>query len=218
MACAESWFKGERYGRSTATAEVRATQSAAPPAGWTFVVDETPTVSSAEARWMIRDTPTSPESVPRYNTVEFAGGPTSSVYDRDPEMRVRYVHQSWGPTTDWARVVPAAGSAPYQLRASWAVASCTAGSPLAATGSSSPDTGGRQATFTFGTDGARYYDAAGQRLEVDSDTGLVPAGAVRVDGIGVTVDWSDQGWGLSPASTSFGGACDPGPPVEAVTP
>ncbi|MGC5224343.1 Ig-like domain-containing protein [Micromonospora sp. DT81.3] len=218
VACAESWWKGERYGRSTATAEVRATQSAAPPAGWTFVVDETPTVSGPEARWMIRDTPTSPEATPRYNTVEFAGGPTSSVYDRDPEMRVRYVHQSWGPTTDWARVVPAAGSAPYQVRASWAVASCTAGSPLVATGRSTPDTGGRQATFMFGTDGARYYDAAGQRLEVDSDTGLVPAGAVRVDGIGVTVDWSDQSWGLSPASTSFGGQCDPGPPVEAVTP
>ena len=167
---------------------------------------------------MIRDTPASPEPLPRNNTVEFDGGPTSSVYDRDPGMRVRYVHRSWGPTTDWAPVAPAAGSAPYQVWASWAVASCTAGSPLAAAGTSSPGTGGGQAAFAFGTDGVRYYDAGGQRLNADPATGLVPAGAVRVDGIEVTVDWSAQGWGLAPASTSFGGECTPGPPIEAAAP
>ena len=130
-------------------------------------------------------------------------------------MRVRYVHPSWGPTTDWAPVTPAPGSAPYQVRASWKVAACIAGTPLAAAGQSSLDPAGGQAAFTFSTDGVRYFDAAGGRLAVDPATGFVPVGAVRVDGIGVTVDWSAQQWGLAPASSSFGGDCIPDPPGTA---
>ena len=42
-----------------------------------------------------------------------------------------------------------------------------------------------------------------------ADTWQVPRGAVRVEGIAVTVDWSAQGWGLAPVSTTFSATCDP---------
>ncbi|HWI31946.1 MAG TPA: Ig-like domain-containing protein [Microbacterium sp.] len=216
--CTESWWQGDRYGRSTVQADVRAAQNSAPPTGFTFVVDASPTVSATDARWMIRRTPESPETPPRYNTAEFEGGPTTSVYDRDPEMRVRYVHPQWGPTTDWARVTPAAGSAPYQVRASWQVTSCTAGQPLAGGGQSSLAPSGGQATFTFAYGRARFYDAAGQQLPYDPATGIVPPGAVRVEAVDVTVDWSVYGWGLAPAATEFGGDCTPDPPATGGTP
>ena len=215
--CAESWWGGQRFGRSAATGEVRAAQNSTPPTGWVFVVDETPTVEGAEARWMIRDAPRSSEAPPRYNYAQFEGGPQTSVYDRDPLMRVRYVHESWGPTTDWAPVAPAPGSAPYQVRASWQVASCVAGTPLATTGGSSLDPAGRQAAFSFATDQVRYFGADGGRIDADPG-GLVPVGALRVENIAVTVDWNAQGWGLNPASAQFGGACVPDPPVTALVP
>ena len=116
---------------------------------------------------MIRDTPTSPRAPPRYNTVEFDGRPPPSVYDRDPGMRVRYVHPSWGPTTDWAPVAPAPGPRPYQVRASWQVAACTAGSLLAAAGQSSLDPQAVRPRSRSPPTGARYYDAAGEVLAAD---------------------------------------------------
>lgn len=207
--CAESWRGGTLYGTTTVTAEVRAVQSSTPPRGYTFRVDATPDVAGAEARWMIRAAPTSTEVPPRFNTVEFLGGPTTSVYDVDPGMQVRYVHPQWGPTTGYAPVVAAAGSAPYQVWSRWRVATCTGGSPLVAAGESSVDPAGGGAAFSFDTTTARYYDADGLPLAADPATGFVPVGAVRVDGIGVTVGWGAQGWGLSNASTTFGGTCVP---------
>jgi hypothetical protein len=149
-------------------------------------------------------------------------GRVPSVYDRDPGMLVRYVHPSWGPTTDWALVTPASGSAPYQVRAGWAVSSCVGGAPLAAAGNSSLDLAGGVAAFTFRTDAVRYFDAGGAELAQDPATGLVPFGATRVEGIGVTVSWAAQGWGLSDATSTFGGDCEANlqrpPPEEGAAP
>ena len=93
-----------RDGRGARRAEL------APPTGWVFVVDAAPTVEGAEARWMIRAAPRlAPRRRRATTTPSSRADPRRAVYDRDPGMRVRYVHESWGPTTDWAQVDPGAG-------------------------------------------------------------------------------------------------------------
>ena len=84
------------------------------------------------------------------------------------------------------------------MQATWGVQSCVGGSDLLPVGDSSADTAGGKAAIAFGNAGLVYYDAAGAVLPHTPDTWSVPVGAVRVDGITVSVDWGAQGWGLSP--------------------
>ena len=152
--------------------------------------------------------------MPNQNRVEFSGwGPGTSVFDRDPGLQVRYVHQVWGTATPWSVVTPRAGSAPYQVQARWWVESCVGGSDLVPRGDSSVDTAGGKAAIGFGNGGLRFFDALGVQLPNVAGTWTVPVGAVRVEGIGVTVDWTAQGWGLSPASATFSAICDPNLPA-----
>ncbi|GAA1469766.1 Ig-like domain-containing protein [Microbacterium thalassium] len=212
--CAESWFEGVPYGRVTATATVRAQQTGRAPTGWTFVVDATPVVGSGRAEWIIRDQPTSDERVPNNNTVEFSGAPPTSVFGRDPGILVRYVHTFWNRTTPWATVVPAAGSAPYQLQASWTATSCVGGGQLELQGGSSAGPSGGTATISFGSASLVYRDADGAVLAHAEGTWEVPVGAASVDGISVTADWDAQGWGLQPATTTFSASCTPNLPPD----
>ena len=115
-------------------------------------------------------------------------------------MRVRYVHESWGTATPWATIAPSDGSAPYQVQARWSVASCVGGSELGLLGDSS----GGDAQIDFDTSGLRFLDALGVELPFDLATSIVPLGAVSVEGISVTVDWSAQGWNLAPATATLG--------------
>ena len=206
--CVESWFDDDVFGSATTTQAVRAQQAGRAPQGYTFAVDAAPNVGDGRADWIVREEPTSPERVPNRNRVEFAGVP-SSIFGRDPGIQVRYVHEIWGTATAWATATPRPGSAPYQVQASWSVQKCVGGSDLVAVGDSSNDA----AAITFGNSGLRYYDSAGAILPHTVDTWTVPVGAVRVEGVGVAVDWSAQGWGLSPADTTFSASCDPNPPT-----
>lgn len=108
-------------------------------------------------------------------------------------------------------MTPASGSAPYQVLASWKVASCEGGKTLSASGSSSND----KAKVTFNYDNARYFDKNNAQLPRAEGAAAtaVPVGATRVDRIRVTVDWSAQGWNLDSASDDFGGECKPGTPT-----
>ncbi len=212
-ACAESWYDDTSFGAATVTESVRAQQSGRAPRGWTFAVDAAPNVSGSRAEWIIRSAPTSDERIPNQNRVEFSGwGPSTTVFDRDPGIQVRYVHQRWGTATPWASVVPRAGSAPDQVQARWWVESCVGGSILVARGDSSADAGGGKAAIGFGNTQLRYFDAAGAQIPHTAETWEVPVGAVRVDGISVSVDWAAQGWGLSPANAVFSATCDPNLP------
>jgi hypothetical protein len=213
-ACAVSRFSGATFGSATVQNSVRAVQSTAAPQGFTFVVSPTPDVATNGARWVIRDLPTSIEDPPTLNVPQFEGAPPNSVFDVDPGIRVRYTHTQWGTSSEWAAVTPAAGSAPYQVQASWQVASCVGGEQLQLSGSS---TEGR-AVFSFDVDSAVFTDEAGNVLPFDPALGIVPPGAYSVQGIGVTASWDDQGWGLAPASTTFGGACTPNPSPPAPAP
>ena len=127
--CVDSWYDGSSFGRSTTSQSVRAVQSGKPPKDWTFTVDGRPDVSDGRAEWIIRSQPVSTERLPNRNHVEFSGWPTG-IFDRDPAIQVRYVHDWWQTATPWATVVPAAGSAPYQLQATWWVESCNGGGAL----------------------------------------------------------------------------------------
>ena len=208
--CVESWWDGTSFGRAEATATVRAHQSGRAPEGWTFVVDGRPDVSEQRADWLIRDEPTTTERLPNRNRAEFQGwGPGTSVFGRDPVIQVRYVHEFWGTATGWSTVRPRAGSAPYQVQATWQVDSCVGGSPLTASGRSSNAPDGSSAAFTFGNGGLRYFDADGRPLAHEAGTWNVPIGAASVEGVAVTVAWDAQGWGLAPASTTFSGSCQP---------
>ncbi|WP_341994232.1 Ig-like domain-containing protein [Microbacterium sp. LWH7-1.2] len=208
--CVESLWDGESFGRTEATATVRAHQSGRAPQGWTFAVDGTPNVQAQRADWVIRENPTSTERLPNRNHAEFQGwGPGSTVFGQDPGIQVRYVHDFWGTATAWSTVTPRSGSAPYQVQANWTVTSCVGGSALAYRGQSSNAPNGSSAVFTFGNSGLRYYDEDNGLLPHTADTWDVPVGAVRVEGIAVTVDWSAQDWGLSPVSTTFEATCQP---------
>jgi len=211
--CAEAWYQGRMFGQSTASASVRAAQSAAAPVGYTYRVDAVPDIGVGEALWRIRDLPQSAEPLPRNNVAVFEGGPPSSVFDADPGILVRYRHLEWGTLSEPAVVQPAAGSAPHQVWARWAVASCVGGADLAPSASSSGD----RAQITFTPDLLVYYDADGAVVAHTPGTWTVPVGAVRVAGIRVAVDWSGQGWGLDAATAEFGAACEPNlppPPLE----
>jgi hypothetical protein len=208
--CAESWWGDTAFGRSETTATVRAHQSGRAPEGWTFVVDGRPEVSAERADWVIRDQPTTTERLPNRNRAEFQGwGPGTGVFGRDPVIQVRYVHEFWGTATGWSTVTPRAGSAPYQVQATWQVDACVGGSPLTASGRSSNAPDGSSAAFTFGNAGLRYFDAEGRPLAHEAGTWNVPIGAARVEGVAVTVGWDAQGWGLSPAASTFSGTCQP---------
>lgn len=209
--CADSFFDGRSYGTASVTQTVRAQQTGRAPQGYTFVVDASPNVGGGRADWIVRAQPESTERVPNRNRVEISGMP-STVFGRDPGIQVRYVHEIWGTATAWTTATPRAGSAPYQVQASWSVQRCVGGSDLVPAGDSSTAPSGAKAAITFGNAGLRFYDAAGAVLPRTPDTWAVPVGAVRVDGVSVSVDWSAQGWGLNGASTEFSASCDPGTP------
>ncbi|MBA8816911.1 hypothetical protein FHX48_002004 [Microbacterium halimionae] len=204
VACIASIVDGRSFGTTQTTKSVRAIQSGFAPTGYTFVVNGAPQVNGNTARWTITEQPTSNESVPRNNRVEFSGWPSNSTFDQNPGIQVRYVHTFWNTSTPYSNVSARAGSAPYQTQASWG-ATCTQGAPLSTTSQSSNGL----AAITFDPAALVYYDADNAVVPHEAGTWDVPAGAVRVDGIRVTVDWSAQGWNLSPASQNFSVTCAP---------
>ena len=207
--CVVSRFSGTTFGSASIQQSVRAVQSTAPPQGFTFVVSPTPDVSADGAQWVIRDLPTSSEEPPTLNVAQFEGAPPNPVFETDPGIRVRYTHTQWGTSSEWATVAPAAGSAPYQVRAAWQVASCVGGEQLQLAGSS---TEGR-AALTFDTTSAVFTDENGNVLPFDPALGVVPPGAVAVQAIAVTASWSGQGWGLELSTAAFGGRSIHHPPA-----
>jgi hypothetical protein len=209
--CAESTVDGEVFGRTEVSESVRAQQSGRAPRDWTFLVDRAPNVSDGRAEWVIRDEPTSDDRIPNNNRVEFTGGPPTGVFGRDPGILVRYVHRLWGTATPWAAVTPRTGSAPFQVQANWAVASCTGGGALVLTADASRAPDGRTAAVTFDPSALRYLDEDGDVVAHEAGTWDVPRGAVRVEGVGVRVDWATLAWGLDPATSTFSGTCDPRP-------
>lgn len=208
--CAESFFDGRAFGSATTTAEIRAVQSGAAPNGYTFVVGPRAHVDGARATWIIEQLPTSTEAVPFDNAAVFSGLP-SSVFDADPNVRVRYEHTSGWWQSAWGAVTPAPGSAPFQVQARWGLGTCTGGARLEPTSSSTQS----RAVISFSTTGITYFDAAGAVLATGSDPWIVPEAAARVSGIGVNVDWSAQGWNLDAATAELSALCTPvTPPID----
>ncbi|WP_169580724.1 MULTISPECIES: Ig-like domain-containing protein [Microbacterium] len=206
--CVESWYDDTVFGRSSAEAAVRATQTDAAPRGYTFVVDRRPVVEGQEARWRIVADPTSGESPPRNNEVHFEGwGPGTAVYDRDPGIRVYYRHRLWGTESQRGTVTPAPGSAPYQVFARWGIDSCVAGAPLGRTWTSSNGDG----AFAWSDERIRFLDENGAALPYTAGSWTVPAGATSVEGVEVTVSWN-AAWNLDPTTQRVSAACDPGDP------
>jgi hypothetical protein len=212
--CAESFFGGRSFGTVTTTQQVDASQSKEAPKGYTFTVGSRPSVSESgkQAQWTIAKI-NQGDAPPRRNDVLYEGwsNEQSTVFDRDPEIKVYFKHQLWGTESQRGAVTPASGSAPYQVQARWDIGACEAGGTLRADGSSAGD----RATFTFTYDNVRYRDKNGATLERNPDNPrLVPAGATAVENIGVSVDWSKQGWNLDRATSTLSGACKPGTPAS----
>jgi hypothetical protein len=215
--CVESVYRGEVFGEAATTATVRAVQSGRPPAGYTFVVDGAPDVLGNRADWVIRQQPTSNEEVPNRNRVAFSGFP-SGVFGQDPRIRVWYEHEFWGTRSAEATVTPRAGSAPWQMTASWRATSCVGGQTLTLVGDSSTGPGGTGAAITFSPANLRYFDAQGNVVPHTAGSFSVPITAERVAGIGVAVDWSAQGWGLQSVTREFEADCQPGDTAAPPTP
>lgn len=207
--CVESWFGGQLFASSQVSKQITVNPDDAPPTGYVFRVGPAPGLVPGGAQWLIRSAPTSStDNPPPGVDTEFSGYP-STVIGADPGITVWHQWGSWHSQS--AAVAPASGSAPYQVAANWRVSQCTGGSPLAATGTSTD--GAATLTFTLDAPGIVYRDANGRVLP-RTVPGTVPYGAVSVEGIPVTADWSARSWGLDAATTTFGGDCDPGsPPV-----
>ncbi|MGZ0711784.1 Ig-like domain-containing protein (plasmid) [Coraliomargarita sp. W4R53] len=214
-ACVESYWGGASFGRGEAQQTVRAYQDRNAPQNWTFAVNGTPNIAGQRAEWIIRDQPTTTEKIPNKARADFRGGPSTGVFGQDPGMDVRYVRDDWQDwSTPWARVTPRAGSAPYQVQASWNITSCVGGGNLTTSSDSSQAPNGTKASVSFTNSGARYYDSAGAIVEHVAGTWGVPVGAARVEGVGVSANWNAQGWGLAPASATLSATCDPNLPPE----
>lgn len=213
VACAESRLGGDVFGRTEATQSVRAVQSAEPPSGYQFTVAPSPKYSDGRANWTIDRAPTSREAVPYENRIAWQGYPTT-VFDKDPGITLRYEHNDGWWQSPWGTVTPAQGSAPYQVQAQWAIASCNGGSTIALSSSSSNGL----AQITFDMTDAVYYDADGAALAVGEDAREVPATAVRVEGVAVKVSWAAQGWRLDDAAASLSAACVPDPETDSGEP
>ncbi|GAA2986345.1 hypothetical protein JOD63_002288 [Microbacterium terrae] len=210
LVCVESWYGSDSFGSATAEATVRAEQSPDAPAGYTFTVAPTPVIDGQQARWRITDTPRSDQKPPRLNDVRFENwGPGTSVYDRDPGIRVYYRHRFWGTESARGAVTPAAGSAPYQVQARWSIDSCVAGSTLSLGSSSSNG----DAAVAWSDAALVFYDDDDTALAYTAGSWVVPAGAVRAEGAQVTVSWN-AAWNLSPTTQSVSRTCDPGPEPE----
>ena len=69
-----------------------------------------------------------------------------------------------------------------------------------------------KAAISFADAGLTFYDSSNAALPYTAGSWQVPVGAVRVAGIGVTVSWSSQNWGLSDASATIGANCQPNLP------
>ena len=213
--CAESWYDGQSFGRVETTADVTAFPTTRAPRGYTFTVAPTPIVGTGRAEWRISDAPVSTTETPPAGTdVRFGGYPTD-VFDRDPGITAWYQWGSW--KSDVATVTPRAGSAPYQVQATWGVDVCEGGQPLQVSGASTVG----PSVVSFDTSGARYLDDQGQVLAPTGD-GTVPIGAVTVENLRVTVDWSasatSQGWNLQRATASLSSTCTPNNPPPAPDP
>lgn len=206
--CVESWYGDREFGSATVTREVRAEQNRTAPTGYTFTVGARPEVVGGEdlARWRIERI-NEGSSAPRNNVVAYENwGPGTSVFDQDPQIRVYFQHRVWGTQSERGPVTPASGSAPYQVQARWEVGGgCVGGSVLRPTASS---TNG-DAAITWNYAAVVFRDADGAVLAHDPATMIVPTGSTTVEGIGVTVDWSAQGWNLNSATDAFGGNCTP---------
>lgn len=211
--CAESYFGDKSYGTVGLTQQVDAAQVTQAPTGYTYRVGSTAQYVPGEnrAEWRI-DKINEGDAPPRRNVARYEGfdDGRSSVFDRDPEIKVFFRHEVWGTESPRGPVTAAAGSAPYQVQAAWKLASCEAGGTLLAEGSSARE----QATFGFVYADVVYTDENGATLSKNpDDPRIVPVGATRVEGIAVTVDWSKTGWNLDAATAKLSGTCRPGTPT-----
>ena len=206
--CVETFFRGESFGVVSVKQSLNVAQDAAAPTGYTFRVDPRAQVKGDTARWYIDRKIDTGSAPPRNNEVKYENWDgTTTVFDRDPNILVYFEHKVWKTQSQRGRVEPAAGSAPYQVQASWKVASCEAGGTLRAEGTSAAD----RATFVFTYDDAVFRDKNGAALpKTEGNPTLVPAGATSVENIGVSVDWSKPGWNLDKATAELSGACKPG--------
>lgn len=211
--CAETWFEGRLFGRTVTQGTVRAVQSPSAPRGYTFVVDAAPSYGTNDARWSIKAAPTSPEQPPRRNTARFNLAPgVVPTYSGDPGLQVQYCHNLWQTCGEWGAVTPAAGSAPYQVVASWRVASCEGGAAVQRTGSASNGRG--ILSFDFTT--AIYRGADGAVIPTTTPE-VAPIGATLVERIGVGVAWPAE-WNLTPAAATMSATCTPNLPITPEVP
>lgn len=206
--CAEARVGEEVFGSSTASTTLVTKQSTAPPVGYEFVVDPRGAMQSGErsALWTIKDDPTSSAPVPNRNEVVISGLP-SSIVGADPNITVFYQHESTGARTDSAKAVPAAGSAPYQVQASWGVTACVGNTTFGFESSSTDN------KATTSVTKLTYYNERGRKINDVPPNNVVPPRAASVK-VEHTTTWDGAGWGLNSISGTFTEECEPEPEPE----
>ena len=221
--CVESYWGDRSYGRAeTIGHRARAAVRPGPRRAGPSPSTPTPNVSGQRADWIIRADPTTTERIPNRNHPEFSGwNGSTSVVGQSPGIQVRYVHDWWGTATalghrDAARrqcAVPGAGDVGGHLvRAAGAPSPIAADRPTRRTA--------RPPRSRSATPGCATTTTRTRLLTSEPGTWTVPIGAVRVEGIDVSVNWDGQGWGLAPVSTTFRADCQPnnGNPPPGPTP
>jgi len=212
-ACVDSVYQGKTYGSADPlTKPHRVDQDRAAPRGYTFRVNADPILDQDGnreiARWRLNEKIEPGNEPPRNNEPRYTNfdDNRSKIFDSDPDVGVYFQHKFWGTTSEVGRVTPADGSAPYQVQASASIRSCVAGDELDISKSSSNGI----AAMKSDTSNAVFRDAKGNKLPRADGDDRVPVGAMSVENVTVTVDWSSQGWGLKGATLTLSRNCSPG--------
>ena len=194
--------------RTTTASGARRSSPAARRAAGPSSSTRAPNVSGTGAHGSSASSPTRPSGSRTSNRVEFAGwGPARRLRPRPRHpgaLRPRLVGDR-DPVGD--RHAARRAARPYQVQARGGCSRCVGGIDLVAAGRLVRRPAGGKAAFTFGNAGLRYFDARARAARTPPAPGTVPVGAVRVEGIEVTVDWSAQGWGLAPRARRSAATC-----------
>ncbi|MFB7894100.1 Ig-like domain-containing protein [Microbacterium sp. NPDC056044] len=197
--CVASRAFGQTFGTATATATVRAERRPDAPSGYTFVVGPVPREGSGRFEWVVGSEPTSPERPPRNNEVQFSGYPSTRFDNPDQGIQVWYRHRFWGTESARANVVPAAGSAPFQVWANWSIGACEGGTTLRLGGDSS-SANGTKATISWSDANAVFRSRNGRELAYEGGW-KVPRGTASIEGLTWTASWG--AFGLNDATRTF---------------
>jgi len=218
--CTQARLGEVGFGSDTVSDDIAVVQDPPPPTGYTFTVNPDPSRHDGGFAWLVTADPvdTSPAAPPLHNHVEVSLPKDEFGKPFARDFTVRYCHDSWekacGPT---AVVKPAAGSAPFQLRATNVeVRTCQVGNKLQLSADLTPNAGGTVSVNSNGNDIEYlvYLPSGDTEWVTAGDTVPLLAISVRNVPYRVGFDQVSAADGQLESAATCKGAKKPKPPEE----